>query len=577
MGAPSGSTRLQLTLVLLTAVAAHLSVQAEPSGAWNGFQNGVIAGRVVASDESAVADATVTLRPVVESQQVQPEYRVRADEEGRFVFGRLPAREYRIAASAPGFLPHVNSGAIDLATRSAMVVNVELYRLGVIGGRVVDENGEVGLGIRISAIALESFDGPASQRVVQSSRSDDRGVYRLTGLRPGSYVVEALEDDWQTESMMLSDCAATVRPPRARSASEERGGDRGPAPTAGRTTLRRQLFPGAYATTEAEKIQIVPGTVQTNIDFHLERVPAFQISGTVLNANASVSFATVRLFQADGPSWNYLRTTVSNAAGCFSFSGASDGEYLLAAEAVSKSLDDATAPLFSRSAVTVRQRDVRDARIDLSSVPELTGTVEIDSRRDHVGLQVVLIPGSGSVPAVGGWSRIFQVRDRSFGGHITPGGYWVSIDGLPDDVAVDDVLLDGKKQPDGFLDIGLNPTSQLVVQTRPGGMLSLSIEEGAQHSSGPLALIIFPRSLLADWNVQRAMNPTTVRAFSVRLGSVVQVANLTPDEYVVAALEAKRATELRDERWFASISKASTLVTVEPAQSKEVRLSVARQ
>ena len=145
------------------------------------------------------------------------------DQLGRFEIGDLAPGRYRIQWTRPGyFTPPVGTpgpdpsiiqglkaqlGIADLYIASppaATSVTVELgaqenlagfvFTLipgGVISGRVLDPVGNPLVSASLSALTLSYEDGHRVLRPGTSTTSDDRGNFRLFGLRPGEYYVRA--------------------------------------------------------------------------------------------------------------------------------------------------------------------------------------------------------------------------------------------------------------------------------------------------------------------------------------------------------------------------------------------------
>ncbi len=119
--------------------------------------------------------------------------RVLSDSRGRFAFSGLSEGAYLLSAQRAGYVRARygqrrwdGAGApIVLAADSQYFAELRLPRLGVITGRITDENG-IGL-TGHSVYALRAGERPL--RITAAALSDDRGVYRLTGLEPGSYYV----------------------------------------------------------------------------------------------------------------------------------------------------------------------------------------------------------------------------------------------------------------------------------------------------------------------------------------------------------------------------------------------------
>ncbi len=125
----------------------------------------------------------------------------KAGADGRFQISvREPAR-YRVSASAPGYLTEIFGfepeigGTPVLVARGANVRDIELrlHRGGTIAGVVTDEFKDPVIGATVRAAARRNINGEFRLLSESTTRTDDRGTYRLIGLTPGEYVVTASE------------------------------------------------------------------------------------------------------------------------------------------------------------------------------------------------------------------------------------------------------------------------------------------------------------------------------------------------------------------------------------------------
>lgn len=124
-------------------------------------------------------------------------------QDGRFEIHDLLAGHYTLTASKGGYLPaeygQVRVGGPGLAVavpgEEALNVSIRISSGGVIQGRVLDENGEPVILAHVRALqprfdrgarwlASTPIDGASTQ-------TDDRGLFRLYGLPPGEYYLEA--------------------------------------------------------------------------------------------------------------------------------------------------------------------------------------------------------------------------------------------------------------------------------------------------------------------------------------------------------------------------------------------------
>ena len=155
------------------------------------LQAAVIRGTVLENQTGRpVARAVVGLTPI--SGTPGKPLAVRTNSAGIFEFGQLSAGAYVIKASRRGFVPteygqkQWNSAGlpVTVAADDSPFLTIRLPRYGSITGTVVDEN-DVGLPEQ-DVVAYRFTQPPV---LIARTTSDDRGVYRLSGLEPGIYLV----------------------------------------------------------------------------------------------------------------------------------------------------------------------------------------------------------------------------------------------------------------------------------------------------------------------------------------------------------------------------------------------------
>jgi hypothetical protein len=148
----------------------------------------VIRGVVVEnSTGSSLARAVVTLQPIGGKPLT-----TRTSDSGVFEFSGLDAGAYLVEATRRGFLPaeygqrqwNAAGTPVVLDKDGTAALNLRLFRYGAIIGTVRDEN-EVG----IPDQDVAAYSNTEPPHFVSRARSDDRGVFRIGGLDPGSYLV----------------------------------------------------------------------------------------------------------------------------------------------------------------------------------------------------------------------------------------------------------------------------------------------------------------------------------------------------------------------------------------------------
>jgi hypothetical protein len=160
-------------------------------------QTGVITGRVVTEDGSGLPGVTVSLMPVAADRRTissGPQTRTLTDGDGNFKFTGLAPRVYSVSASsAKGYVP----GPVPVGERQdsgyhriGSNVTITMIKGGAITGRVTNALGEPLIDVQVDvAMVRGAEENPDRGSRFRSRFTDDRGVYRIYGLSPGTYVV----------------------------------------------------------------------------------------------------------------------------------------------------------------------------------------------------------------------------------------------------------------------------------------------------------------------------------------------------------------------------------------------------
>ena len=177
-----------LPLLLFSLCFAHLTPEA---------QTGVITGRVVTEDGSGLQGVTVSLTPVAADRRTissGPQNRTLTNGDGNFKFTGLAPRVYSVSASsAKGYAPSpvpVSERQDSGYHRIGANVTITMIKGGAITGRVTNALGEPVIGLQVNAAMARGAEGSQDRGGSGNRRfTDDRGVYRIYGLSPGTYVV----------------------------------------------------------------------------------------------------------------------------------------------------------------------------------------------------------------------------------------------------------------------------------------------------------------------------------------------------------------------------------------------------
>lgn len=297
------------------------------------------------------------------------------DPKGRFLFRDLaPSTKYYLRASRVGYAParYGASGprvlsdrlsdleittADDIVTISVAAeqwvsdLQVKLWRLGSITGRVTDERGEPVVGAAVRGFSSILVAGHSQFIGSDPVTTDDRGEYRLANLMPGKYAVSVLS----VQSTVLD---TTPEAPQKRAIGElTRGTGTNPGlpavdvdgthrlaisnfatpPPPSSTAPRAyatEFYPGGPSLSNARLIDIEYGTSRRSVDFQLQPVPAVKVSGRLEGAGDAASML-LRLMPAGSEqlgAGSEAATTIVERDGSFTFLNVPAGEYTLLAQ-----------------------------------------------------------------------------------------------------------------------------------------------------------------------------------------------------------------------------------------------------
>jgi hypothetical protein len=177
-----------------------------------------IRGTVVENQTSRpVARTAVQLQPIAgtPSQIVA----TRTNRFGVFEFSGIPAGTYILKATRRGFLPveygqkRWDSAGLPFPVQAdeGLMLTIRLFRYGAISGAITDEN-EVGL----PDYGIVVYRDVQPPQLVASGRSDERGLYRISGLQPGPYLVRSAAKQEDDEEYVPTFARETLRVEEAR-------------------------------------------------------------------------------------------------------------------------------------------------------------------------------------------------------------------------------------------------------------------------------------------------------------------------------------------------------------------------
>jgi hypothetical protein len=334
-------------------------------------QTGAIMGRVIADDGEGLPNMTVYLY-AVGARSGNPR-ETATDENGKFRFGDLDQNEYTISVmDSGGYVRTPPSEAERQRPRYYHVgddVTVTMIRGGVITGRVTNANGEPVIAVAVTAVRVRDAEGAPARGGYPSRQrfTNDRGVYRIYGLTPGTYVVAANRRD------------NNFRPISAPYDDEL------PA-----------YHPAATTRADAAEIKVSNGVEITGVDIRYGGAHGHTISGVVSGGKGLVTRPAVslQLYGAQGElSANsaYIRPGDDNRG--FAFYGLPDGEYIVIARSVGDDQGLAAEP----ARITLSGADVAGIELKLDPLGSVSGHIVINGLPNSCDAKRKISPERSSI------------------------------------------------------------------------------------------------------------------------------------------------------------------------------------
>lgn len=596
-------------LVAVLAVAGSLrawSVGAQTTGT-AAISGGVTDGEA----KTPVSEAIVQLFAVAANGRAQAlGARQMTDSNGRFVFVGLPAGSYHVLVTAAGYFDggfgsQAGGGAtgrIVLAEKEWMrSADVALWKPAAISGVVRDDTGEPLVDVPVRLMAGFDLAGGTRWASGPVTRTDDRGYFRFSGLRPGRYLVFA---------------------PHVQVTMPD--GEAAPAPPGGGRAYRPTFFPSASSATESEQLSVVFGEDRRSVDVTMPLVPTAGITGVVTGPAEAIGKLPVRLLAEGNETLGVgaeAALTTTDGTGRFAFADVPAGSYtIVAGRAVgefkvrnsgpqSQALPPGTSPFegvsgsavmsapdfvlstntasgrdaTGTSTVTVGAEGVKEVVLPVQGGVTVSGRVRVDGAETpppdsvmaHLGARISLEPlGPGlafgirsSVPRVRTGDLLFSIPD-------VPAGRYQVVNGGNDGITIVRATWNGR---DLFVDplevLGDRPVEGLVIEmtSKPVGVaVELRTDTDAKPSAG--VAYVFPQDR-QQWS-RVGLRAPLFRVMEVPSTGVASVADMVPGDYLVAAVAHGESIPVFDSQTFERLAQRAIRVSVREGSLTPVSLTI---
>ena len=477
------------------------------------------------------------------------------DDEGNYKLtglapGRLsifPLSQAFIVKSGDGYgRPEqtVNVGEGEAATK----VDFELVRGAVITGRITDADGRPVIGERVN-VAVEGRAAMSAQQMamLQGNRNqtDDRGIYRIYGLGPGSYKVSV--------GQAAKDGGVTVM-------------------GMGGSQYVKTFYPGVQDEAKAALVEAKEGSEARNIDIMVNKPGSgFAVSGRVVDADSGQPVPSLYIGHSsvdeEGhvlPGMNFSGSQ-SDANGKFRLDGVRPGRYAVYTFAVQNDNTSYSEPV----PFEITNGDVSGLEVKVRRGATLSGVAVIENSADAGPALLQTLSLYAYTEQKGGppsFSRGQIAADGSFQfGGLAPGKVRIGLTGFPSPpkgLTLERTELDGVEQKEG-IEVTAGQKLSGVRLVFAYGTGSVRGEVKVEGDRAPALIQVVIRSAAGD---ARGLNRTT--SLDNRYHFVVE--NIPPGSYELVV----QTERLKDDKSVGPVELLKQVVTVTNGAEVRVNLTV---
>ena len=331
--------------------------------------------------------------------------------EGACDFRGLRSGTYSLQLIQRSFFPTEETKSqmdhVEIQNGQAKTLTLHLVKGAVLKGKVVSVDGSPVIGMPVSAmvVADKKTSLPSAKESNGTALSDDRGEFRVYGLRPGSYTVAV-------------------------------NAQRRFSPLKSFTTL---FYPGEKESVKATAFELVADQEMSLPDMVLDLAIADQnsLSGLVRGAqDKALRGVSLSLTSKDGS--QLADSTLSDYEGKFVFEGVPSGDYLLKASLNSQGY------FTLQREISVKDSTTNNFTLELKSYPLISGLAYLKNKTDVqplAGFRLLLEPAKTGKDAI----ELLTDKEGRFShrtGHT--GSFRWTFPELPAEYFVSRILVEGK-------------------------------------------------------------------------------------------------------------------------------------
>ncbi len=574
--------------------------------------------------------------------------------DGKFVVRDVPVGNVQFSTSAAGYVtggfgqtrPGGTVGPFTVTAEHAgkvADVKIRVWRTATITGVVTDERGEPRPGVQVRAMRRTFVRGQprlamqgAQMMTPLSTQSDDRGVYRISGLVPGDYVVVSPQTQMSMPAAMLENVMTsaaagdfrglmgrgldTITSGGAMLQTGMRVGDLMvgtqdgqlpvPQPDGRLRVYTTRYFPNVDVPSQASVITLRSGEERGGVDLALPLAPTVSVSGVVTGPLGPVPNVGVRVRHASETLVNDqsgdVAVSTTRADGTFQMPAVPIGNYVLRVMRSPRPL----IPPAQLAQMPAEMRSMMGAMATPGPLDTMTlfAEVPLPLERDISGLTVTLATGStlagrvvtegvAAPPPVQGMSITLTsisgewasgpmamaagatgARLNEDGTFITsgypPGRYTVALAGrIPPGWFLKSAVVNGRDAAwEPFELEGRDLPNVEVTLTDKRTTVTGTTQTPAGGAAGSASVVMFPAAW-REW-IAGGMNIQLARVVRTPPNGTFSIAGMPPREYLMLAVDNNDVPDIQDPSVFEALARVATSVNVGEGETKTVTVRI---